>query len=405
MKIAMVLEKWGFGGGREQHNISMLRALLEKGHKCSLVYGSQTDKPVDEELFFPVNIYCDPALSVYSHPDDKKYLNTFLSFMDQEKPDVVYLERISNLETLRQIAQKWPSIVTVHDLWLVCIRVSKTSYFRRKPCLERCGIVCLLHGCFLGKSRRVRGLLRYNSLRKLLSVQSVYKKFDAIIVPSRFAGDTLVENGFKMMQIHAFGYFNEHTPMSTTAVPANGNILFVGRIDRYKGVDVLLQAIRKCKTSARLVIIGDGPFLPKVRRIAVELGIENRVDFRGWISHKDLSMHYANATVVVVPSLCPDVFPKVGLEAMSHSRPIIAFDVGGIGEWLHNGENGFLVPWKDINAMACMIDKMYQNIELSKRMGDVGRETVLKEFSKETYLDRLEKVLLDTISNFKREYA
>lgn len=402
MKITMVLEKLGYTGGREEHNISMLLAFIERGYECSLVYGFETEKPVTDQAIVRVHKHCDPAIPFFAHPKDNTCLKRFLQYMDLQSPDIIYLGNVRNLATLKQIKRKWPTVVMTQDHSLVCLRECKTHYFRRKPCVRKSGIGCLLHGCFLGKSRKANGILRYNSLKQLLAIQSIYKQFAAIVVPSRFMLGTLVGNDFDERRIHVFGYFTEHIPPLTTVVPVNGNVLFVGRVDRYKGAEVLLHAVSKCRTSPRVVIAGDGPFLPKVRRIAEKLGIGNQVAFLGWVPHEKLSEHYDAAAIVAVPSLCPDVLPKVCIEAMAHARPFVAFDVGGISDWLDYGKTGYLVSWKDVDTMAIMIDNIYHDINRSIEIGNMGRKIVIEKLSKRGYLDLWERLLQDTIQAFRK---
>lgn len=405
MNIMLVLEKWGFEGGREHHNVSMVRAFIERGHKCSIVYGTETDKPVSTREVFNISKHCDPALPVIRHVNDEIYLSEFLRYAEAENPDAVYLGHIRNLITLKEIKKKWPTVIMLQDLWIICLRVCKTYFLRRKPCDTKLGVGCLLHGCFIGKPKKTKKLLRYNSLNSLRSINNIYKSFGSLVVASSFVRQCLIENGFDGNKIHVLGYFDEDFPSTTDPLPEFGNVLFLGRIDRYKGLDVLVEAVKKSKSNARLIIVGDGPFLPKIKESVRALKMENRVDFMGWVPHHELANLFTAATVVAVPSVWAEPFGKVGIEAMAHARPVVAFDVGGISDWLEHGKTGYLVPWKDTNAMAAAIDKVYQNIELSKQMGKLGREIVLKKFSREGYLHRWESLLLETISKFMKQHS
>jgi len=403
VKILMLLEKWGYEGGREHHNVSMLRAFLERGYRCSLAYGIETDKRVNDPYFSGVPKHCDPALPFFSHRNDQTHLSELLHYIDREGPDVVYIGHIRNLRTLEEINGKCPTIVMVQDLWLICLRECKTYFLRRKPCGSKLGLGCLLHGCFLGKARKPNELLRYNSLSSLLSIKDIYKSFGTIVVTSRFMRQSLIANGFDGNRIHVLGCFDEDFPVTSAPLPAKGNVLFLGRIDRYKGLDILAKAMTKCKSDARLVVVGDGPFLPKVKQVVRALGMEKRVDFMGWVPHKELANQFGAATIVAVPSIWPEPLGKVGIEAMAHARPVVAFDVGGISDWLEHGKTGYLVPWKDINVMASAIDNVYQDVERSRQMGNLGRETVRRKFMKKGYLDCWESLIPDAILRFKTQ--
>ena len=123
----------------------------------------------------------------------------------------------------------------------------------------------------------------------------------------------------------------------------------------------------------------------------------------GWIPHKDLSTLIDEATMVAVPSVWAEPFCKVGIEAMAHGRPVVAFDVGGISDWLKHEVTGYLVPWKDSTALASMIDKIYEDIDKSKRMGHTARKIMETKFRKNLYLDRWEKISIRTISDYVKQ--
>jgi len=403
MKIAMVLEKWGFEGGREHHNVSMLRAFLERGHNCVLVYGVETDKQVRGDDLERVPKFCVPTLPFFHGSRDAECLSELLRYLNIESPDIVYLGHVRNIRTLKQIQSRWPVIVTLQDLWLVCLRVCKTHFFQRKPCLRRLGPGCLVNGCFLGKPQQTDYLFRFNNIYQLVLAQRIYKQFSSIVVASHFVKKMLIKNGFEEQRICVLGYFDEDFPGSTTPVPENGNVLFIGRIDRYKGIDILINALSKCRTSPCLTIVGDGPYTPKLKKLTTKLGLQNRVRFLGWIPHKALSNQMEKATLIAVPSIWSEPFCKVGIEAMGHGRPVVAFDVGGISDWLLHGKTGYLVPWKNSSVMASMIDKIYEDIDGATSMGHAARKIMETKFRKDQYLDRWEQISRRTISDYAKQ--
>ena len=93
--------------------------------------------------------------------------------------------------------------------------------------------------------------------------------------------------------------------------------------------------------------------------------------------------------MVVVPSTWPEPFGMVGIEAMAYGKPVIAFDVGGISEWLKDGETGFLVKLRDEVALAETLNLLLGDHSLAIRMGSKGREAVEKRFTPETHVDEL----------------
>jgi|WetSurMetagenome_2_1015567.scaffolds.fasta_scaffold20611_3 glycogen synthase len=133
--------------------------------------------------------------------------------------------------------------------------------------------------------------------------------------------------------------------------------LYVGRLERRKGLIPLLKAIPKISNKvpkAKFIFAGNKH--PSITENEIEclidnLGIRKSVEFYGHVSADELKLLYSKASVVVLPSYY-ETFGYVYFEALLYCRPIIAFDTGTAGEFIIDGKNGFLVPVDDIGALA-----------------------------------------------------
>jgi glycosyltransferase involved in cell wall biosynthesis len=130
----------------------------------------------------------------------------------------------------------------------------------------------------------------------------------------------------------------EVIPLFTTMVPRTGSghaarrrVVFAGRIVAPKGVDVLIRAART--VDAEFVICGDGWRLDAMRKLAQRLGVLERVRFKGWLGADELAQELADASVVAIPSVWPEPFGLVGIEALAAGRPVVASSTGGITDW------------------------------------------------------------------------
>jgi glycosyltransferase involved in cell wall biosynthesis len=170
----------------------------------------------------------------------------------------------------------------------------------------------------------------------------------------------------------------------------DGYLLFVGRLVPQKGVDTLLLALsvllRRCP-EMRLVIAGDGFFDLFLRRLSRHLGLPDRVDFVGWRTGPPLVKLYQRAQVVVVPSHY-EPFGIVALEAMACARPVVASRVGGLGEILEHGVQGFLFTDGDYLDLARRLASLALDPELRLRMGRAARRRAM-EFSWDLIARRL----------------
>lgn len=155
---------------------------------------------------------------------------------------------------------------------------------------------------------------------------------------------------------------------------------------------MLLRALSAVQSPFRLVVAGVGPDLGRNRELTAKLGLQHRVNFVGWVNPEQRSAYYRQASIVVVPSIWPEPFGLVGIEAMSYAKPVVAFKVGGIPEWLEDGQTGFLIPPYKLTRLTERIDFLLRNPDAAKQMGHKGRQRVEGRFSPSHYAAELEKI-------------
>jgi glycosyltransferase involved in cell wall biosynthesis len=114
------------------------------------------------------------------------------------------------------------------------------------------------------------------------------------------------------------------------------------------------------------------------------------VHFKGYVPPEEIHDCYREASVVVMSSIWPEPFGAAGLEGMRFGLPVVAFDAGGIKEWLTNNFNGFLVPWMDRATFAARIEQLLRDKKLARGLGERGRQLVAGTFSFVKYVDGLE---------------
>jgi len=208
--------------------------------------------------------------------------------------------------------------------------------------------------------------------------------------------ELFLQHGFQDHQVKIINLFVD-VPNSQDEpnLSRDPNVVFVGRIDRYKGVDFLLKSLSKIKASFKCNVVGEGPLLAHCKRLSRRLGLEKSVTFLGWLPREEAEVYLGDANIVVVPSVMPEAFGMVGLEAMAREKPVVAFDNGGISDWLEDGRTGYLVPSKDTAAMADRIDFLLGNPEHAQQLGNAGRQSVERNFNKRKHFDRLIGVFED----------
>ena len=159
-------------------------------------------------------------------------------------------------------------------------------------------------------------------------------------------------------------------------------LLFVGRLEPLKGVDILLGAAAQVESETDcfvLVIGGDSAAqdgeMAHLRHLASELGIAERVNFLGAVDHEKLPLFYSAADVCVVPSFY-ESFGLVALEAMACGTPVVASRVGGLTATVRDGETGYLIPWRCPEPFAERLELLLDNEQLRRAFGEQARAEV-----------------------------
>jgi D-inositol-3-phosphate glycosyltransferase len=159
-------------------------------------------------------------------------------------------------------------------------------------------------------------------------------------------------------------------------------LLFVGRLDAIKDLDLLLASVARMRTPDRLYVIGGNPDGPegdaeveRLRGVAARLGIGERVVFPGAAPQRELPRYYRAADAVVITSRY-ESFGLVAAEALASGTPVVAARVGGLPSIIRHGENGLLVPWRSPEAFAERLDLLLEDTALRERLRAAARPSV-----------------------------
>ncbi len=159
-------------------------------------------------------------------------------------------------------------------------------------------------------------------------------------------------------------------------------ILYVGRIEPLKGIDILLRAVPllECASDLRVLVVGGNPSgdteMERLKTMTDELGIRDSVTFTGPVPQGRLPTYYSAADVYVLPSHA-ESFGLAALEAMACGTPVVVSRVGGLKTFVDNAKTGYLVPWRCPEAFAQRLDMLLANPDLRDAMGRSAREKAL----------------------------
>jgi len=215
-----------------------------------------------------------------------------------------------------------------------------------------------------------------------------------------FSGDYhIIPNGVEL------GHFSPDVPPIDEFCDGKVNILFVGRLEKRKGVNYLLKAYKSIKREnpdCRLIIVGPGARLYRryQKQIARE-GIEDVV-LVGSVPNEDLPRYYKTADIFCAPATRCESFGVVLLEAMAVGVPVVASDVEGYANVVTHGEDGLLVPPKDDSMLAKILTSLINDKSLREQMGAVGKLNA-QHYSWEKVARRIQDFYMEVLNGQLRK--
>ncbi len=383
-------DHYGAVGGTETYLLALLDGLESRGVGTSVIFEHAFELPNKTRSVNQVN-----GLSLFTVVSPRNVMMRIRETLERERPDIIHLHNGTN-PYITDICRTYaPTIRSVHTHSYYCPGGGKYFPVSCEVCKKQFGPLCLTNGIFLRCNSRRPGAL-FRSYARSYATMRKDRLLPVVLVASRYVRDCMVQNGYSRDAVRVLPYFTDLPDIPQRGL-CESLILFTGRVAPQKGLDVLLKSLKHLKASFHLVVDGDGPDLGRTRKLARELEIEDRVEFVGWAPREKHLAYYQRASVVVVPSVWPEPFGMVGIEAMSCGKPVVAFNVGGIPEWLEHGVTGFLVKPYDVKEMAEKIDYLLENPDVAREMGMRGREKVEREFNKEIHLKKLTMLYQDAM--------
>jgi glycosyltransferase involved in cell wall biosynthesis len=230
----------------------------------------------------------------------------------------------------------------------------------------------------------------------------VLQRADLVVPMGRFTKELAIRKGANPDRVIILPFpVRWADSAGVTPFPSQPCVLFVGRLEKEKGVHVLLEAmcqVREAIPSVRLLVAGDGSYRRELEVRADRLGLRNHVSFLGWIEAADLRVAYEEAWVLVLPSIWAEGLGMVLVEAGLMGRPVIGSDLGGIRDIIQHGHNGLLVPPGDSKALAEAILTILTNRNLAQQMGLANLEMARKYLSqRDEALEQVHRAILDLV--------
>ena len=375
-RIAIATESLGRSGGVGVYVLRAASALRAAGYEVMALAGE-----IDETYRNGTRTVTVPGLAARELTPDAahRYDDALARFA----PDVVHVHHLYDPALVGLSRAHAPLVWGVHD-YMCC---GGSLYFRPGHACGRahgpgCVPAMALRGCAHSVDPRGRAA-DYRLVTRLV------KLLQEVDVPLAFSSAVL--RNLRINRIDG----TEIAPFVSGQIkvrpPGLGDrILFVGRINRAKGLGQLIRAVSGMPGT--LDVCGDGWWRASAEKLVDRRGMRGRVRFLGWLNDAELLAAYDRAAVVAVPSVWPEPFGMVGLEAMAHGRAVVASETGGIPDWLIDGVTGLLTPPGDVVALRAALAKLLADPALRTRMGIAGADHVRRHFTADTHIAQIERV-------------
>lgn len=314
----------------------------------------------------------------------------------QWAPEVCYSHNMHDLSVDRDLGRIAPVVKFMHGYFGTCVSGLKMHAFPSPVVCDRvfgpaCAALYLPRRCGqFSPSALVEGW------RWASDQRSLFDTYSAIVVASGHMRREYVRNGCEPARVHVNPLFPTNAlDRHASPVPSDSHVVFLGRMTKLKGGDLLIRSVRRASAvlgrPVRLTMAGDGPQRPEWEALARAQGVP--CAFTGWLSGEDRWILLRSASVVALPSLWPEPFGLVGLEAGALGVPAIAVDAGGVTEWLRPGVNGVSVPQPaSARSFGDALASLLRDRETLAALR-AGARRVAQEMTLAAHVDRLEAIL------------
>ncbi len=369
MKIALITEHfYPYTGGITEHTFYLAQALA-KNHEVFVIaplYPKVKFVPLPERPefeivrigkagFFPAN----GSLTAFTYTPSS--ILTLKRLLKHEKFDVIHIQG-SVVPTLPFFSALF-NVDSVKVVTFHAYHGKSTGYSIFKPPLKKA-----LSG--------IDGYIAV-SFAALITIQRHFDLENIKIIPNGVDTNRFTPCGIKLPEFDD-GKFN---------------ILFVGRMEKRKGLQILIEALRGIENKdIRLIVAGDGPLLKKHKKQSERLNIEVR--FLGKVSPHTLASLYRTASVFVAPSTKGESFGIVLLEAMASGIPVIASSIPGYTETLEEGVYGLIFQNRNPHDLREKILNVYKNKPLREKLSAKGLYHVRSKYSWNKIAEKTEKFYL-----------
>jgi glycosyltransferase involved in cell wall biosynthesis len=364
MKILQVISYGYLAGGAEKSVLLLKQKLQERGHQVKVIASNHGQDELGQRFsdveFTEIDRPDTPlAAKAVRHLWHRPAYQAIKTMVTDFEPDVVHFHTMGQLSPSALFAiGSVPGVLTVHGPEEYIKSIIEWGLPKH---LFRNNTVSTTNLTALGKAY----YLYFGLLQRSLYAYGFRRHLKAMIAPSQYMADVISKEHFDVPvhQIYNGIALPQHGPL-----PNERQLLYVGRLEYVKGVDVLLRAmlaVAKVLPKVHLHIVGDGAARSELESFVAQEQLRDHVTFCGWLDGHAVNDKYLQTTAVVIPSIWPENLPTVCMEALATGRLVVGSKTGGIPELVQDGITGRIVPPGDVDALAAAIIDLLSRPDLS----------------------------------------
>lgn len=383
-KVLIVHNYYQTPGGEDTVVENESNMLRENGHEV-VFYSRHNDEIKSRDFLGKIKLFFESIFSIKTYREVKKVIK-------EEKIDIIHVHNtlplISPSVYYAAFSKRIPVVQTIHNFRLLC--PAATFTINDKICEEciRDGLsAALKYKCYRKSFLQTFSVVAILKIHRILKT---YQKVNGYIALTEFNKNKLMNLIKDEGKIYVKPNFVKCTNDDIYKKRKIENyFVFIGRLDRLKGIDLIVECWKNIKDS-ELVVIGDGPFKKELHEFIYKNNIQN-IKMLGFMKREEAFEIIKYSTAVVIASQCYEGFPLTIVESFSLKVTVIGGDIGNISSIINN-DNGLLFKYDSKEDLKLKVEMLINNKDLNEKLN----EGAFKNFI-ENYTDKINYKCLDNI--------
>ena len=388
MRVVIANKYAHLTGGADQHCLGLAQALRRRGHEVRFLSTFDERNEVDDGVFVSCTVTHGSRESLSPSAQAAVFGRALWNheaaaamrrLLDEFRPDVVHTHKLYPQLSVAPVVVAAragiPVVQTLHDFEMISASPIDARGGRWDPDETRARFK-LLNSALRPVHRRLHA-----------------PRVSAFVSVSRFVARVHAAHGIDATVLPNFVPYDQEEFAEPLSFDERAGAVFLGRLQPEKGALDVVELARRA-THLPVTIVGSGDLEAGIRSDAADLP---NLNVAGFVPDPAVREILRTARVVVIPSRCQDAGPLVPLEAMANATPVVAYSMGGLGEYVSDAGGGRVVP-VDVAALTAAVTELHDERATWEKLSRAGFDAVVGRHTPAVYADRLEGVYSNAIS-------